>query len=225
MPFGHPVVRTEPLLAAPVWLDGTVDLSTFAVSDTGLVRHATTAVPVDLTGDLSAMLAVQLDADGAEVFWTAFEGRGEHHIPISVQFNLTYQARVSARMEIHAKHEVIHREVVKWARPYRLMMQPFARYVALPGIDHAVAGDELQALRATWGPLRLCVPQTRVTETIREAINKNLITVSIQTDQATTGAQGAKVQDDLFAIATDVLTERVIPAMFGSGGGRPGAGS
>jgi hypothetical protein len=223
-PFGRPVVVTEPLLAAPVWMDGTVRLTTFAVSDTGLVRKATESAPVDLTGDLGAMLALQLDDDGAEVFWSAFEGRGQHHVPISVQFDLSYKARVSARMEIHAKHEVLHREVVKWARPYQLLTTPFLRYVAMPGITDFVGGAALQALRASVSrPVALCVPRHRITETIRETISRNEITVTIETDQAATGEAGAKVQEALFGIATDVLTERVIPGMFGGGADRPGA--
>ena len=222
-PFGQPVTSTEPLLAAPVWTDGTVNLSTFAVSDTGLVRAATSNAPVDLTGDLGAMLAIQLDDSGTEVFWTAFDSRAEQHIPISVQFDLGYKARVSARMEIHAKHAVIHREILQWARPYRMMRFPYLRYVALPDITTFVGGAQLAALQATVAePIRLCVPQQQVRDSISQTISTNTITVKIETDQASSGEDGAKVEAALLAIATDVLTERVIPAMFG-GGTRPGA--
>lgn len=224
-PFGKPIVGTEPLLAAPVWVDGKVNLSTFAVSETGLVRQATQSAPVDLTGDLSAMLAVQLDEDGAEIFWTSFEGRGEHRIPIAVQFDLSYKARISARMEIHAKHEVIHQQVLQWARPYRLITRPFVRYVAVPGITGFVGGAELVALRGRFAePIRLCMPYRQVAEVIRKSISTNTIEVKIETDQAVTGESGAKVQDALFEIATGILTEQVVPMLFG-GGDSPGADS
>ena len=223
-PFGKPIVSTEPLLAAPVWMDGTVTLSTFQVSDTGLVRKATGSAPVDLTGDLGAMLALQLDDDGAEIFWTAFEGRGEHRIPISVQFDLSYKARISARMEIHAKHEVIHREVLRWARPYRLLTSPFVRYVALPSVTNFVGGAALNALRANYAePVTLCVPQQQITDTISKNISNNTISVTIETDQAATGEAGDKIQEALFKIATDVLSERVMPLLFGGATGKPGA--
>ena len=222
-PFGQPIVSTEPLLAAPVWTDGTVTLSTFAVSDTGLVRKATDAAPVDLTGDLSAMLALQLDDDGAEVFWTAFEGRGEQHIPISVQFDLGYKARLSNRMEIHAKRDVIHREIVQWARPYRLLTNGFTRYVPIAGITEAVDAPRLALLRTQFAePIRMCLPMHRVRDVVSEKITDHTIEVTITTDQSEGGEGAAKIQETLFAIASDLLTERIVPALFG-GGALPGA--
>src|SRR6476661_3925665 len=57
-PFGHAIESLEPVLADPVWTDGTVSLSTFKVSDTGLVKQATDKVPVDLAGSLGASMSV-----------------------------------------------------------------------------------------------------------------------------------------------------------------------
>jgi hypothetical protein len=222
-PFGKPITSTEPLLAAPVWTDGSVTLSTFQVSDTGLVRKATEKAPVDLTGGLAATLAVQLDSDGAGVFWSAFEGRGQHRLPISVQFDLSYQARVSARMEIHARHQVLHRAVLRRARPYRLLTEPFVRYVAMPQFTEFVGGAELVNLRANSAePIALCLPVAAVAEAVNSTISSNEISVVIQTDQAGTGGAAADVQAALFKIATDVLSERVIPLLFGGAAAKPG---
>src|SRR5262249_48404870 len=76
-PFGHAIASTDPLLAAPLWTDGKVSLATFKASDTGLVRHATDTVAADLAGDLGASLALELDPNGAEIFWSAFQGATE----------------------------------------------------------------------------------------------------------------------------------------------------
>jgi len=98
-PFGHPITSSEPLLAAPLWTSGKVTLATFKVSDTGLVRFATDSAPVDLAGDLGASLSLELDEVGGEVFWSAFKNVEQRQIPIMVTYQLTYKARVSAKIE------------------------------------------------------------------------------------------------------------------------------
>ena len=46
-PFGIAITATDPILAAPLWSSGTVQLETFAVGDKEMVRKATQTVPVD----------------------------------------------------------------------------------------------------------------------------------------------------------------------------------
>jgi hypothetical protein len=223
-PFGKPITSTEPLLASPVWTTGTVHLSTFGISDTGLVRKATEVVPVDLAGSLAAMLSLQLDDDGAEIFWGAFQHYGEQRIPISVQYDLGYKARVSARMEIHAKHEVIRRQVWNVARPYRLLRLPFVRYVPMDftGVLTAAAVSDLRLRCAE--PVMPMVERAQILDVINKSVASNTITVKIEMDQ-TAGEDGAKVQELLFNIATGVLSERVIPMLFGGAAPQPGAAS
>src|SRR5438128_2193056 len=128
-PFGHAIENTDPLLASPLWTSGKVTLGTFKVGDTGLVRYATDSVPVDLAGDLGASITLQLDTTGADIFWSAFKDRNEKQIPIMVTYQLTYKARVSANMTIHAERKVIHQKIIQRASPYQLLTAPFVRYV------------------------------------------------------------------------------------------------
>lgn len=223
-PFGLAIESTEPLLAAPLWIDGRVTLSTLKAGETGLVRHATESVAADLAGDLGASFGVELSGDGAEIFWGAFKGGGEQQIPILISYQLTYKARVSAKMVIKASREVIHRKVWQYARPYRLLTVPFPRYVPVPftGVLDARA---LVALRAQLRvPVAAMLERGQIQQAVRETIDNKDITVTIETDQAGGGEDADKVQEMLFKIATEVLSDRVIPAMFGDGAGQPGAG-
>ena len=224
-PFGLQISSTEPLLADPLWTSGTVTMSTFQVSDTGLVRHATESAPVDLAGDLGASLRAELDPDGAEIFWGAFRDHRSTQIPILITYQLTYKARVAAHLEIHASREVIHRRIWEQARPYRMLRMPFVRYVPIVWQGPLVA-HQLATLRAQFvEPVAAMVEGPRIRETISQTIVNNDITVRIDTDETGTGEQAAEVQAMLFKVATDVLTERVVPSILGDGSGLPGAGS
>jgi hypothetical protein len=224
-PCGQPITSTEPLLADPLWTGGTVTMSTFQVSDTGLVRYATESAPVDLAGDLGASLRAELDTDGAEIFWGAFRDQRSTQIPILITYQLTYKARISASLEIHASREVIHRRIWQQARPYRLLRMPFVRYVPIAWHGPFMA-NQLVALRAQFAePVAAMVEGPQIRETISQTITDNEITVRIDTDEAGGGAQAAEVQEMLFKVATDVLTERVVPSVLGDGSTLPGAGS
>jgi hypothetical protein len=224
-PCGEQITSTEPLLADPLWTGGTVTMSTFQVSDTGLVRYATESAPVDLAGDLGSSLRAELDTVGAEIFWGAFRDQRSTQIPILITYQLTYKARVSASLEIHASREVIHRRIWQQARPYRLLRMPFVRYVPIAWHGPLMV-NQLATLRGQFPePVAAMVEGPQIRETISQTIVDNEITVRIDTDEAGGGEQAAEVQAMLFKVATDVLTERVVPSILGDGSTLPGAGS
>ena len=223
-PLGLAIASTEPLLAAPLWTKGKANLATFKVGDTGLVRHATESVEVDLAGDLGASFGLELDRNGSDIFWGSFKDYGEQ-VPLLITYQLSYKARVSARMTIKARRDVVHRQIWEQARPYRLLAQGFPRYVpvAHQGPLTAVA---LVALKAQWGvPIACMVERPQIQQAIRQTIVNNKIDVRIETDQAGGGEEEAKVRDLMFKVATDVLSDRLIPALFGTAPGQPGAAS
>ncbi|MEM7052538.1 MAG: hypothetical protein AAF604_22940 [Acidobacteriota bacterium] len=217
-PFGHAITSTEPILASPLWSDGQVSLATFKVSETGLVRHATESVRPDLAGDLGASFAVELDDVGSEIFWSAFEDR-DQQIPIVISYDLTYKARVSATMKIHAERKVIEKRVWRQARPYRLVRHPMARWVAMAhtGVFNPAAFQAL-AVRSQH-PVKAMIQPRVLRDSIRQAILDQDIRVEIDTDD--TGGGDDSVQQAMFTLATEVLSDRVIPAMFGDA--QPGA--
>lgn len=224
-PFGLEITSTEPLLAAPLWTEGTVSMSTFAVGDQGLVRHATETADVDLAGDLGASIRLELPPDGAEIFWTAFQDYENTQIPILITYHLKYKARVSASLEIHAKREVIHRRIWEQARPFRLLRLPFARYVPIE-FEGALQPESLLTLRQRFTePVAAMIERPQIATTVDQTIVSNEITVRIDTDQAGTGDEAAAVQQMLFKVATDVLTDRIVPLLFGGGESLPGAAS
>jgi hypothetical protein len=221
-PFGLPITSTEPLLAAPLWTGGTVSLATFKVGEEGLVRHATEQAPVDLAGDLGASFRLDLDAAGSEIFWGAFRDFGEQ-APILITYDLAYKARVSARMTIHAKREVVHRQLWSFAQPYRLVTAGFVRYVPVPFAGTLSTGA-LQALRLQHGAaVKAMIEPRLVREAVRQTIVTNQIDVRIETDQAGGGEDEAKVRQLMFDVASEVLSDRLIPALFGTGAALPGA--
>jgi hypothetical protein len=221
-PLGNPITSVEPLLADPLWLSGTAKLETFQASDTGLVRHATGSVPADLAGDLGASFAVELDPSGAEVFWSAFQDPSQH-IPILITYELTYKARVSARMVIDAKSEVLHETLWQVALPHRFVRRPFPRFVRVPHegpLDRAT----LAALGLRFpGPIHALIARPLIREAIHKRILENTITVHIQTDEGAGGEETASIRETFFKIAADILTERLVPALFGSATPQPAA--
>jgi hypothetical protein len=222
-PLGLPIQSTEPLLAAPLWVDGSVTLLTFRVAEDGLVRHAPDARPVDLAGDLGASFALELDETGAEIFWSAFKN-AQQKIPIMISYELKYKARVSARLEIHAKREVVHRQLWRHARPYTLASGPLLRWVPMAASSAPLTPAVLTQLQRSQ-PRRVAamvrLPQVR--EVVSQSIQEHSIEVKIQTEEA--GGSDPELQKMLYDIATDVLGDRIIPAMFGEGAAQPGSSS
>jgi hypothetical protein len=220
-PFGNAIDSTDPLLAGPLWTSGKVSLGTFKVSDTGLVRYATDNVPVDLAGDLGSSLSLQLDDTGAEIFWSAFQDQKEKQIPIMVTYQLTYKARVSATMTIHAERKVIHQKILQRAAPYQL--DSFARYVPLKTAG-AFTMSQLPMLRSQLRtPVFAMVPRPEIQQVIQQSIVNNEVKVTISTDEDAGPAGGGDVRDAMFKLATQVLSDRVVPALFGEDATKPGA--
>ncbi len=220
-PFGQEIVATDPILAAPLWTSGTVRLETFKVGDKELVQKATDTAPVDLAGSLAASVNLQLAPEGAEIFWSSFKHFSDQQIPILISYQLTYKARVSARMEIHASRKTVEQEIWKRANP-----RPFALSIArgrwLPlQFKGPATPDSLPALqRLTTDRVAFMVEPGAITEAIHSCMSDHTINATIAVDEAGSDKGGGdKVQDMLFKIATDVLSGQVIPALFGENAG------
>lgn len=213
-PFGNPITDTTPVLGQPLWTAGTVDLSTFSVSDTGLVQQATTTAAVDLTGDLGASFVATLDATEAGVFEGAFKAyeAGTHQLPLVITYKLTYAGRITARMTIDAKHSVVHERVWQNATPWRLLNTDFVRYVPLQTATPFTL-DALPALRAQFGAVFPMIHPDVVPEAITQAISDSSITVTI--DEASTGDATADAanRQALLKLATDLLTDALMPSL------------
>jgi hypothetical protein len=221
-PFGHAIDTTEPLLAEPLWTSGKVSLATFKVSDTGIVRYASDGAPVDLAGGLGASVSLQLDDKGAEIFWSAYK---DGKVPIMVTYQLKYRARISATMTIHADRQLIQQKILDQARPYVLMKSPFLRYVPLPTAQ-PFAMSQLPALRKMHGATVMpMVARQLIQDTIHQSIVKNEIKVTITSDEGTSAQGSSDVRDAMFKLATQMLSDRVVPALFGENNSQPGASS
>ncbi|MFI5099123.1 MAG: hypothetical protein ACHQE5_01190 [Actinomycetes bacterium] len=214
-PFGNPITSTEPVLADPLWTSGTVAMETFKVGDNEMVRKATATAAVDLAGSLGASVDLQLDPDGAEIFWTSFKNFADQQIPILITYKLTYKARVAATMEIHASRSTVEQQIWQRARWHvldlvRARWYPMETAIAVaPGNFGAV-----QALAAS--RVAALVEPGQIQDAIHNSITNGSITVKISTDEAGSGQDDAnKVQDMLFKVATEVLSGRVIPVLFG----------
>jgi hypothetical protein len=219
-PLGNAIDATDPLLALPLWSSGKTTLGTFKASDTGLVRYATDGAPVDLAGSLGASATLQLDPDGAEIFWSAFQSKGDQQIPIMLTYQLTYKARVSATMTIHAERSVIHQRIVQNALPYQFLGGMY-RPIALSAPFNMAM---LPAIRAQYRvPVAAMVPRLLIPQIIQQTVIHNEIKVEIQTDEDATAAGGSDIRDALFKMASAILADRVVPALFGEDGGKPGA--
>jgi hypothetical protein len=224
-PFGVAITLTTPLLAAPLWTDGKATLATFQVADTGLVRHATNEAKVDLSGDLGASFNLHLDHNGSEIFWTAFKNYGQQ-VPILISYEMKYKARVSAKMTIDAKRSVIHRQLWQHARPFKLVTTLFPRYVPVQaaGPVNALMIANLRAQLHV--PIAAMIERPQIRAAVAETITTNEINVRIETDQAGGGEEEAKVREMMFKVATEVLSDQLIPTLFGAGTNTlPGASS
>lgn len=222
-PFGNEITLTEPLLAQPLWTSGSVDLSTFAVGESGLVTQATSKSPVDLTGDLGASFTASLSADGAGVFRGAFDAYrlGTHQMPLVITYNLTYAGRISATLHIEAKHSVIHERVWQRARPWRLMTEGYVRYVPLV-LEQPFTVDLLGDLRQQFGMVRALVSRVDFGQAVTETIADNSITVDILEASTGDATADAATRATLLKLATDLLTEALMPSLT-SGAPVPGA--
>jgi hypothetical protein len=225
-PFGVTIAATDPILAAPLWTGGTVKLETFAVGDKELVRKATQTAPVDLAGSLAASVNLQLDPEGAEIFWTSFKNFADQQIPILISYELTYKARVSARMEIHAKRSTVEQAIWKRAipRPYHFSAAR-ARWIPMQFTGPATP-DKLPALQMlTSERVAFMAEPSKVGDAIHSCVTDGTIDVKIDIDEADNKDSGSKVQDMLFKVATDLLSGQIIPALFGSATPQPAAAS
>lgn len=218
-PFGVAITATDPILADPLWTDGKVGLQTFKVGDKELVVKDTDTVPVDLAGSLGASVNLQLDPEGAEIFWASFKNFADQQIPILITYQLTYKARVSANMEIHADRTTIEQQLWQRANPEPYYFHPqLARWVRL-GHTETLSRTSLATLQAA-NTYRVAagIPTGKVNDTIHSCVTDGTITVRIDVDQADAkGAGGDSVQEMLLKVASDVLSGKVIPALFGDG--------
>ncbi|MCB9716795.1 MAG: hypothetical protein H6712_23255 [Myxococcales bacterium] len=202
-PFGKAITSTEPLLARPDWTDGSITLSTFEASETGMVRSVAGSKKPDLAGDLGAAFALELDDAGAAVFADAFESG---NVPIVLAYELTYKARVpAAKMIIHAEREKVQKEIWSFARPF-VFKPALKRYTALA--PQSLDRLKLLNLRAVHGPsVRAMVSRKMVTVGVR-----NVIDVQIQSGEG--GSEDSSVREKLMEIAADILSNNIIPAFF-----------
>jgi len=215
-PFGVAIDSTEPLLASPLWSKGTVKLETFKVGDNELVRQATDTVPVDLAGALGASVNLTLSSDGAEVFWSSFQHFKEQQIPIVIRYALTYKARVSASMTIHADRSTVVSQIWKKAEPRPARwIGPLRCWQFIPFVGE-VSPLLIMKLRQDNGDptIDALTEWKKVKEAIHSSVTDSTIQVTINVGDGA-GGPNDKVQEMLMNLATEVLTSRVIPAIFG----------
>ncbi|GEM_PF-3401144 len=222
-PFGNEIGDGAPILATPLWTSGTVDLATFAVSDTGLVRQATSWAPVDLTGQLGASFSATLSTDGAGVFEGAFKAYedGTHQLPLVITYNLSYVGRINARLTIDASHSVVHQQVWQHAAPYQLMTEGFVRYVPLT-LNTAFNISMLPALRQQYGVVHAMLPRPSFISAVEETISNSSVTVKIEEVSTGDAAADAATRASLLKLATDLLTDSLLPSLT-TGSAQPGA--
>lgn len=205
-PFGKAIVSTEPTLASPLWVSGEVALIT-ADEKSGLTTHVFNSTLPDLGSDLGASFAMDLSTTGAEIFWTAFTD-AEKQLPLMVSYKLTYKAGVSASMSISAEQSKVHEKLWEAARPYTFRPAPFPRWVpyADPG---PFSRDRFLQLQASIPGLMPMLTEERLHDAVSSTIK-----VNIASDLGS-GPQADEIRQMLTKIATDVLTEKLVPALFG----------
>jgi len=221
-PFGNAITDTEPILATPLWTSGSVDLATFDVAASGLVRQATGKAPVDLTGDLGASFAATLSADGAGVFEGAFKAYqdGTHQLPLVLTYNLTYVGRVNARLTIDAQHSVVHQRVWQNAMPYRLITEGAVRYVPLT-LNGPFTAELLPQLREQYGIVHAMLTRPAIVSAVQETISDSSVTVRIEEVSTGDPAADAATRTSLLTLATNLLTDSLLPSLT-TGGPQPG---
>lgn len=232
-PFGLPITSTVPLLADPIWKSGTVTISTMQAAPDGLVTVGPdTPLPCDLAGSLGASGRLSLSPDGASIFWASFTDYQTKKLPILITYQLVYRARVSATLTITADGSTVINQFWERAEPRpHIFYSSLMRYVAVPfqgRFDRAA----LTQMRIADPRVEAMVEPAALTKAIHSCVTDKTINVVINTDEgAGTAGSSGSVQDALFKLATDLLTDDVIPAIFGTGQGGaapqplPGSGS
>jgi hypothetical protein len=223
-PFGLTIASTDPVLADPIWKSGTASIQTLQAGPNGLVTSAPdSALPCDLAGALGASGSLNLSPDGASIFWSAFTDYDVHKLPILITYQLVYRARVSASLTIDADASTIVQQIWQRAQPAPYLFNPtLARYDRL-----AFSGrfdlSGLQQLRITYPTAIAMVEPANVWTAVQSSVSDRTITVVIDTDESGGSGSGAgssgdgTVQDALFKLATDLLVNDIVPAIFGTG--------
>jgi hypothetical protein len=213
-PLGNAITSTDPLLANPLWTKGTVHLETFKVGDKELVRQATDAVPVDLAGSLGAAMTLTLSSDGAEVFWASFKSFKDLQIPIVIRYDLSYQARVAANMTIHADRKTVISQVWKLAQPVPMRFVPANRRWAKVPFTGPFTPASLQKMQLVDPTVAAVARWSDVRAAIHSSVTSGDIEVKVDIGEGAGGTDN-KVQAMLFTLATDLLTNKVVPTVFG----------
>jgi hypothetical protein len=216
-PFGQTIASTDPVLADPIWKSGSVSILTMQAGPSGLVTVAPdSALPCDLAGALGAAGRLTLSNDGASIFWASFNDYETKKLPILVTYQLVYRARVSANLTIDADASTVVQQIWKRAQPAPYLYDPvLARYVRL-AFSGQFDRPALEQLRIRYPGAQAMVVPDVVRSTIQSCVTDKTITVEINTDESGSGT-GANVQDALFKLATDLLTNDIVPAIFGTG--------
>ena len=220
-PFGNAITATDPLLANPLWTKGSAHLETFKVGDKELVRVATDTVPVDLAGDLGAAMTVTLSNDGAAVFWAAVKSPKDQQLPIVLRYDLSYQARVSADMTIHADRTTVINQIWQYAKPLPMRPSPNGWH-SVPFDGEALTPAMLTKLQQGDPSVVALAKWVDVKAAIHSSISSGTIKVQIDIGEGAGGTDN-KVQEMLFTLATDLLTNKVVPTIFGDPVADPGA--
>ena len=208
-PSGHAITSTEPVLAPPMYKAGTVGVETFAESEDGLVRKVRTTGLPDLGGDLAASVMLQLDRDGAEVFWTAFK---KAQIPMLVSYQLTYLAAVSAgELSVTATRSNVIEKVWKQAKPY-LWQPQLLKYKVLP-LPPAFPMMSLPALvhlRGIHGKkVKPAVPRAKIREIVRTEL-----TIRSHSGVAGADEMPLDLREKMMDLASELLSaDLVSPAL------------
>jgi hypothetical protein len=230
-PFGFAITSTEPVLADPIWTSGTVSIMTMQAGPDGLVTVAPdTPLPCDLAGSLGASGRLSLSPDGASIFWASFTDYETKKLPILITYQLVYRARVSATLTIDADGSTVVKQIWERAQPKPYYWDLASRRNLAIEFSGKLDKPALQILRRTQPKAFAAVFLPDVYTAVQSSVTDKTISVVINTDSSgTTGstaggtaASGStpgagSVQDALFKLATDLLTDDIIPAIFGTG--------
>jgi hypothetical protein len=220
-PFGLAIGSTDPVLADPLWTKGTVSVLTMQAAPDGLVTVSPDQpLPCDLAGALGASGRLSLSPDGASVFWAAFSDYQTQKLPILITYQLTYRARVSATLTIDAEGSTVIKQLWERAQPAPYVFDPGRKRFIRQPVQGTFDRPALAAMkRKVPGTVAMVEPQN-VARAVHSCVTDKTITVVINTDSGGSDAGSAKVQEALFKLATDLLTNDIIPAIFGTGQGQ-----
>lgn len=221
-PFGFPITSTEPVLADPIWTSGTVSIMTMQAGPDGLVTVAPdTPLPCDLAGSLGASGRLSLSPDGASVFWASFTDYQTKKLPILITYQLVYRARVSATLTIDADGSTVVKQIWERAQPKPYYWDITSRSNLEIPFTGTFEKASLPLLRVRYPGAFGGVFLSNVYTAVQSSVTDKTISVVINTDSTSGGssstAGSGSVQDSLFKLATDLLTNDIIPAIFGTG--------